>query len=156
MHLTVLHSISMNTTLSRRQCWFMRNTRARYTRLTFKQNNGINRAIYTAVSVWLWEERRSTSISGTVNSSGSGHMSAYSREEPWERRLLREDCFFSTAARLGFEGRASSPCRKALTTRICKRCNNARSVELVGQCSLLYQSTLFMSHQVRASHNLGD
>lgn len=72
--------------------------------------------VYTAVSVWLCEDRRSTSISGTVSSSGLGQMSAYSRDECL---LLRDDCFFSTAARLGLEGLASSPCRNALTTRIC-------------------------------------
>lgn len=76
---------------------------------------------YTAVSVWLWDESRSTSISGTVSSSGSGHMSAYSRDDPCDKRLLSDDCFFNTAARFGFEGRASRPCRKALTTRIWKK-----------------------------------
>lgn len=54
---------------------------------------------YTAVSVWLCEDRRSTSISGMVSSSGM--LSAYSMEEVCESLLLSEDCFCSTAAREG-------------------------------------------------------
>lgn len=75
---------------------------------------------YTAVSVWLWDESLSTSISGIVSSSGT--LSAYSMEDVWERRLLSEDCFRRTSVRVGFipSYLVSRPCRKALTTRICK------------------------------------
>jgi hypothetical protein len=72
---------------------------------------------YTAVSVWLWDDRRSTSISGIVNSSMT--LSAYSMEEVWDNRLLREDCFRRASARVALSPyRASRPWRKALTTRI--------------------------------------
>lgn len=72
---------------------------------------------YTAVSVWLWDDKRSTSISGIVNSSMT--LSAYSMEEVWDNRLLREDCFRRASASVALSPyRASRPWRKALTTRI--------------------------------------
>ena len=72
---------------------------------------------YTAVSVWLWDDKRSTSISGIVNSSMT--LSAYSMEEVWDNRLLREDCFRRASASVAVSPyRASRPWRKALTTRI--------------------------------------
>lgn len=75
---------------------------------------------YTAVSVWLWDDKRSTSISGIVNSSMT--LSAYSMEEVWDNRLLREDCFRRTSASVAVSPyRVSRPWRKALTTRIWKQ-----------------------------------
>lgn len=51
---------------------------------------------YTAVSVWLCDDRRSTSISGIDSSSGI--LSAYSIDDVCDKRLLNDVCFRRTSA----------------------------------------------------------
>ena len=71
---------------------------------------------YTAVSVWLCEDSRSTSRSR----GASACAASYSTEDEWLKRLASAVCLrrASASAASASEPRESSPCRNAFTTRI--------------------------------------